>query len=87
VTNDLSSEGVSIHWHGLDMRGFNAMDGAVGLIKCPIPANRTFTYEFRIGDDEVGTFWLHAHSQVQRGDGIYGGLVVHKPAEPQSKAI
>jgi len=87
VTNAFPSEGVSIHWHGLEMRGFNAMDGAVGLTQCPIPANKTFTYEFRIGDEEAGTFWWHAHSQVQRGDGMYGGLVVHKPAISQSKAV
>jgi FtsP/CotA-like multicopper oxidase with cupredoxin domain len=87
VTNALLSEGVSIHWHGLEMRGFNAMDGAVGLTQCPIPANKTFTYEFRIGEDEAGTFWWHAHSQVQRGDGMYGGLVVHQPAASQSEAV
>jgi FtsP/CotA-like multicopper oxidase with cupredoxin domain len=86
VTNSLLSEGVSIHWHGLEMRGFNVMDGAVGLTQCPIPANQTFTYEFRVGDDEGGTFWWHAHSQVQRGDGMYGGLVVHKPATSQNEA-
>jgi FtsP/CotA-like multicopper oxidase with cupredoxin domain len=87
VTNALPSEGVSIHWHGLEMRGFNAMDGAVGLTQCPMPANKTFTYEFRIGDGEAGTFWWHAHSQVQRGDGMYGGLVVHTPATLQSEAV
>jgi FtsP/CotA-like multicopper oxidase with cupredoxin domain len=87
VTNALLSEGVSIHWHGLEMRGFNAMDGAVGFTQCPIPANKTFTYEFSIGDEEAGTFWWHAHSQVQRGDGMYGGLVVHKPATSYSEAV
>jgi FtsP/CotA-like multicopper oxidase with cupredoxin domain len=87
VINALPSEGVSIHWHGLEMRGSNAMDGAVGLTQCPIPSNKTFTYEFRIGDDEAGTFWWHAHSQVQRGDGMYGGLVVHTPATSQNEAV
>ena len=80
VTNELSSgDGVSIHWHGLEMRNANHMDGAVGLTQCPIPVNRTFTYEFDVGQ-QAGTFWWHAHSQVQRGDGMYGGLVVHQPA-------
>jgi hypothetical protein len=81
VENALSSpdDGVSLHWHGLFMKGFNNMDGAVGFTQCPIPPGRNFTYEFRIGDDQYGTFWYHAHSQVQRGDGLYGGLVVHRP--------
>lgn len=55
------------------------MDGAVGITQCPILAGQTFTYDFRIGDDEHGTFWWHSHAQFQRADGLYGGLVVHKP--------
>ncbi|KAG4438160.1 hypothetical protein IFR05_006371 [Cadophora sp. M221] len=79
VTNSLASERISIHWHGLEMRGSNNMDGAVGLTQCPIPSGRSFTYEFNVGEENFGTFWWHAHSQVQRGDGMYGGLIVHKP--------
>jgi FtsP/CotA-like multicopper oxidase with cupredoxin domain len=80
VTNNLDSgEGVSIHWHGLEMRNATNMDGAVGFTQCPIPVTRTFTYEFEVSEAQVGTFWWHAHSQVERGDGMYGGLVIHKP--------
>ncbi|GJN81971.1 hypothetical protein PLIIFM63780_005507 [Purpureocillium lilacinum] len=82
VFNGLDSEGVSIHWHGLRMKGFNRMDGAVGFTQCPIPPGGDFVYDFTIGDDEHGTFWWHSHSQVQRGDGLYGGLVVHDPTAP-----
>lgn len=56
------------------------MDGAVGVTQCPIPAGQNLTYDFRIGDDEHGTFWWHSHAQFQRADGLYGGFVVHKPA-------
>jgi FtsP/CotA-like multicopper oxidase with cupredoxin domain len=81
VTNELGSgEGVSIHWHGLYMRNSNHMDGALGFTQCAIPPRAKFTYEFDIDQDQSGTFWWHAHSQVQRGDGMYGGLIVHKPA-------
>lgn len=79
VTNSLEEEGLSIHWHGLHMRNANSMDGAVGFTQCPIPSHGLFTYEFDIEDNQSGTFWWHAHSQVQRGDGLYGGLVVHDP--------
>jgi len=80
ATNSLDSgEGISIHWHGLEMRNSNRMDGAVGFTQCPIPPNKTFTYDFVADTDQAGTFWWHAHSQVERGDGMYGGLVVHKP--------
>lgn len=66
------------------MRGFNAMDGAVGVTQCPIAPGRDFTYHFQIGEEEYGTFWWHSHSQFQRADGLYGGLVVHKPASEKS---
>lgn len=81
VENALESagDGVSIHWHGLYMKGYNNMDGAVGFTQCAIPPGRNFTYDFTIGDDQHGTYWYHAHSQVQRGDGLYGGLVIHRP--------
>lgn len=77
--NGLQDEGLSLHWHGLRMKGQNAMDGAVGFTQCPMAAGKQFIYNFTIGQEEHGTFWWHSHSQVQRGDGLFGGLVVHKP--------
>ncbi|KAL7948812.1 multicopper oxidase [Trichoderma barbatum] len=82
VHNDLKDDdGVSLHWHGLRMQGFNAMDGAVGFTQCPIPTGSSFVYDFRIRDDEYGTFWWHSHSQLQRADGLFGGLVIHEPRQ------
>lgn len=77
--NGLESEGLSLHWHGLKMKGYNAMDGATGFTQCPIAAGEDFTYDFKIADDEHGTFWWHSHAEAQRGDGLYGGLVIHQP--------
>jgi FtsP/CotA-like multicopper oxidase with cupredoxin domain len=78
VFNGLGDEGISIHWHGLQVP--NAMDGAVGFTQCPIPPGKNFTYRFNIGEQH-GTFWWHAHMQSQRGDGLYGGLIIHEPAD------
>lgn len=86
VENELESEGISIHWHGLYMRNANSMDGAVGITQCPIPGGKSFTYNFEVDENQSGTFWWHAHSEVQRGDGMYGGLVVHKPVEQKTEA-
>ena len=80
VHNSLAQEGLAMHWHGLHMRGSNAYDGAIGFTQCPIPTGRNFTYKFEIADDQSGTFWYHAHAQTQRADGLYGGLIVHKPS-------
>ena len=62
------------------------MDGPVGVTQCPIPPGEAFTYKVPLGD-QAGTFWYHAHSEVQRGDGLYGGLVVHNPSELESAAF
>ncbi|PHH74030.1 hypothetical protein CDD80_3413 [Ophiocordyceps camponoti-rufipedis] len=79
VANRLENETLALHWHGLQMKGHNAMDGAVGITQCAIQPGRSFVYDFTIGDDEHGTFWWHGHSQLQRGDGLFGGLVVYQP--------
>lgn len=47
VTNYLrNSEGTSIHWHGLHLKGEQYMDGVSMLTQCPIPAGDSFTYNF-----------------------------------------
>lgn len=61
------------------------MDGAVGITQCPISPGQHFVYNFTIGDDEHGTFWWHSHSDVQRADGLWGGLIVHSPQEESSQ--
>ncbi|KAH8662377.1 multicopper oxidase-domain-containing protein [Xylariales sp. PMI_506] len=76
VRNSLSDEGVSIHWHGVLVP--NAMDGASGFTQCPISPGENFVYRFKIAD-QPGTYWWHAHVQSQRGDGLYGGFVIHEP--------
>ena len=79
VTNALEDEGLSIHFHGLHMRGYNAMDGAVGFTQNAVAPGESFRYRFKISDDQAGTFWYHAHEEVQRADGIFGPLIVHRP--------
>ncbi|KAJ9133693.1 Multicopper oxidase [Pleurostoma richardsiae] len=77
VQNGLSDEGVAIHWHGVPVS--NEMDGAAGFTQCPIAPGESFTYRLMIPDNCTGTFWWHAHFQSQRGDGLFGGFVVHEP--------
>lgn len=81
VYNELEDEGVAIHWHGLRMKGYNSMDGVVGITQAPIPSTGNFTYEFKVGNEQAGTFWYHSHEGIQRADGLYGGLIVHKPIQ------
>ena len=74
VTNRLTSEGTSIHWHGIHQRNTSWMDG-VGLIShCPIKAGSSFRYIFRA--TPPGTHWYHSHTGAQRTDGLFGALIV-----------
>ncbi|RLM00064.1 hypothetical protein CFD26_103818 [Aspergillus turcosus] len=76
VYNSVAEEGgISIHWHGLSMKGANEMDGVVGVTQCAIGPSESYTYRY------------HAHSGVQRADGLYGGLVVHEPAKTASQNL
>lgn len=80
VVNGLQDEGVSLHFHGLHMKGYNEMDGAIGVTQDPIQPGGRMTYHFQIHNDQSGTFWYHAHDHVQRGDGLFGAFIVHQPA-------
>jgi FtsP/CotA-like multicopper oxidase with cupredoxin domain len=82
-----NGEGLSIHWHGISMRGANNMDGATGVTQATIEDGESMTYDFSIDNDQHGTFWYHAHDGVQRADGLYGGLVVHQPATHSGNAV
>lgn len=77
-------ETVSIHFHGLTMRGANNMDGVAGLTQAPIKAGSTFVYNFTVESTQHGTFWYHSHDALQRADGLYGGLIVHEPVISRS---
>ena len=44
----LMSEGITIHWHGFDMKGVQWYDGVGYLTQCPIPSGANFTYRFQV---------------------------------------
>jgi len=48
VHNLLLSDSVTIHWHGLHMKGTPWMDGVGWISQCPIGSGQTFTYEFTV---------------------------------------
>ena len=72
-------DGVSIHWHGVDVP--NGEDGVAGMTQDAVPVGGRFTYRFRAED--AGTYWYHSHQrsadEVRRG--LFGALVV-EPRDP-----
>jgi len=74
VHNNLTSEGISIHWHGMHQRGTPWMDGVGQVTQCQIGPQTSFSYMYTASPS--GTFWYHSHSGAQRTDGLFGALIV-----------
>jgi len=79
VINQLNSEEVSIHWHGLLLPPI--MDGVPYVNTPPIRPGKSFTFRFEIR--QHGTYWYHSHTHVQEQKGVYGAMIIH----PKKKTI
>jgi len=81
VRNESVSDGITVHWHGVDVP--NAEDGVAGVTQDAIREGEDYTYRFVA--DHVGTYWYHSHQvsneQVRRG--LFGALVVLPAADKQ----
>ena len=81
VNKDID-EGVTIHWHGVDVP--NAEDGVAGVTQDAVMPGDRYTYRFRV--EQLGTFWYHSHQvsseQVRRG--LYGAFVILPKQQPPS---
>jgi FtsP/CotA-like multicopper oxidase with cupredoxin domain len=79
VNKDID-DGVTIHWHGLDVP--NAEDGVAGVTQDAIAPGGRFVYRFR--PEQVGTFWYHTHQDASEGvkQGLFGALVVLRNTPP-----
>jgi FtsP/CotA-like multicopper oxidase with cupredoxin domain len=74
LRNQSVADGVTLHWHGVDVP--NAMDGVAGVTQDAVPVGGEFTYRFVA--DQAGTYWYHSHqvSNPQVAGGLLGSLVV-----------
>ncbi len=79
VTNGLTNDEVSIHWHGILLP--NEMDGVPYVTTPPIFPGKSFTFRFKIR--QSGTYWYHSHTNVQEQKGVYGAFIIH----PKKKTI
>jgi FtsP/CotA-like multicopper oxidase with cupredoxin domain len=77
VTNGLSDDEVSIHWHGILLPP--EMDGVPYVNTPPIFPGKTYTFRFKIR--QSGTYWYHSHTNVQEQKGVYGAFIIHPKQE------
>ncbi|GHO90523.1 hypothetical protein KSF_005710 [Reticulibacter mediterranei] len=75
LINKLSREGVTLHWHGLDVP--NAEDGVAGVTQNAVQPGGSFTYRFVV-KNQPGTYWYHSHQASQESveKGLFGALIV-----------
>lgn len=80
VSNALSSStnGTSIHFHGIRQNHTNQHDGVVSITQCPTPPGSSITYEWRA--TQYGSTWYHSHFALQAWEGVFGGIIINGPA-------
>ncbi|XP_011500453.1 PREDICTED: laccase-1-like [Ceratosolen solmsi marchali] len=76
VINMMHGDSTTLHWHGLHMRRTPYMDGTPYISQCPIPPGNKFQYNFVAKPH--GTHFWHSHVGFQRGDGMFGPLIVRR---------
>ncbi|KAK3111597.1 hypothetical protein LTR53_012994 [Teratosphaeriaceae sp. CCFEE 6253] len=81
VYNDLTTEGTTLHWHGLLQSATPWFDGVPAVQQCPIAPGSSFTYRFRA--DLYGTSWYHAHYSAQYAGGLAGAMIIYGPHNSQ----
>lgn len=66
----------AIHWHGLEVP--SNQDGVPGIGMQPIQPGQSYTYDFSITNDDIGTHWYHSHYDDLEQDtgGLYGAFLV-----------
>lgn len=84
VRNASVDDGVSVHWHGVDVP--NSQDGVAGVTQDAIGVGKEFTYRFVV--TRPGTYWYHSHqvSHEQVIGGLLGALVV-EPRRPITQDV
>ena len=80
VSNALSTStnGTSIHFHGIRQNYTNQNDGVVSITQCPTPPGSSITYTWKA--TQYGSTWYHSHFALQAWEGVFGGIVINGPA-------
>ncbi|KAK7984760.1 laccase precursor [Apiospora saccharicola] len=78
VTNNLRTNGTSMHWHGIHQHLTNIQDGANGATECPLAPGQSKTYRFRA--TQYGSGWYHSHFSAQYTNGVFGTIQINGPS-------
>ena len=80
LRNENVAQGVTIHWHGVDVPGRE--DGVAGVTQDAVLPGGQYVYRFVVPD--AGTYWYHTHQDSVRSvaRGLLGALVVLPATAP-----
>ncbi|KAH9320774.1 hypothetical protein KI387_015413 [Taxus chinensis] len=74
LDNQMATENVVVHWHGIRQIGTPWNDGTPSMSQCAINSGETYIYRFVV--EKAGTYFYHGHYGLQRSAGLYGSLIV-----------
>ncbi|KAK9722271.1 hypothetical protein K7432_002807 [Basidiobolus ranarum] len=81
VLNQMDTDVVSMHFHGMLNKGTPFSDGVPRLTQWPILPGTMYRYEINVGD-QVGTYFYHASTGIH-GMTAFGALVVDDNLGPR----
>ncbi|KAH6873854.1 ascorbate oxidase [Thelonectria olida] len=81
VYNDMESQNLTMHWHGLSQRTAVFSDGSPQGSQWPIPPGHFFDYELRPELGDSGTYFYHSHVGAQALTAA-GPLIVEDCGKP-----
>ncbi|KAK9764021.1 hypothetical protein K7432_008838 [Basidiobolus ranarum] len=76
VNNHMESDVTTVHWHGIEQHGTPHMDGTPFVSQDPIFPGQSFVYRMNL-DDQVGTYWYHAHVSLQSNT-VFGAIIIRE---------
>nr|CAH7744298.1 unnamed protein product [Callosobruchus chinensis] len=76
VTNAMDGYEATLHWHGLRQLNTQYYDGVPMITQCPINGGQTFRYQMI---STMGTYFYHAHTGLQKFEGLSGSVIGRLP--------
>jgi len=79
LTNQLTANGTSMHFHGVRQLWTNEMDGVPSITQCPLSGNGD-QMTYRWVASQYGSSWYHSHYSLQAWEGAVGPMFIHGPS-------
>ncbi|EJK68654.1 hypothetical protein THAOC_10148 [Thalassiosira oceanica] len=85
VQNNSPTDVLTVHMHGLTMKGQPYIDGVSSVTQCGSPPLSSQAYEFEVFD--VGTHYWHGHVSFERSDGMQGPIIITDPESEEEMQL